>query len=326
MSVSSNPAVTSIPDHTQSYPASRVITTYEDLNYTDFTDLRNHWNLLSNRNPEAHEPILNSIVNGNLELLDRGYSKRHYTGKLSDIAFNLLDEHTWNTCTCSQMIANPLDASRYHTVNLNCGKDRYCPRCSFRAEQTFYHKYSPYWTSGLDFYHITFGAIAGEDTHIFDYSNIGTLFDTFHTKNKLIHKKLSNMIAGRTRWSFLRGCLWSEEAACIDLKQNIWSSHMHCIIASPKGSVIDLSYFDSLGMDILCKKISTKNYFDNCIRYLCKPIHISLKDQYAVHWSPGNSKALYRKVRQSMEILRMLFNKRKQDSMGYFRKPLSSDS
>src|ERR1022692_1985837 len=113
----------------------RSILTYEDLNFTDLTELRDHWNLISSRNHAAHDLILNSLVEGNLTQLDKGYSKRHQTGKLYEQAFNLLDEYTWNTCTCCQMNDNPLDPDRYITLNKPCGKDRYCPRCSFRNEQ-----------------------------------------------------------------------------------------------------------------------------------------------------------------------------------------------
>jgi len=305
----------------QLHTSSEHIRGYENLNFLNFQSLRDSWNLLSERDPVIHDRILDSIVNGNLIQLDKGYSKRYQVGKLEDQAFNLLDSYTWDCCICCEMRTNPLYPDRYTTPNRPCGKSRYCPRCAFRAEQSFWRKYSGYWTSGLDFYHITFGEPS--DFHVFDLQNIDSLLLNFHSKNRRIHVKLSNLLHSRTRYRYLLGALWSEEASCLNLLHNTWSSHLHCIIACPKGSVLDLSYFDDLGMDNLSKPILTKSYFDNCLRYLCKPMTGTLKDQYRVHWTPERSSMLYRRVRNDMEILQLLYNKRRKDALGYFRNPLS---
>jgi hypothetical protein len=296
----------------------RTLNSVEQINFTNFSEVLNNWNLIEARNPDLHLNIYSNLQDGNLSLLDKGFKQRHKDGKLSDHSFNLISEYTLPCLNCCRMDAEDLDATRYRTTNPLCGKDRYCPRCSFKKEQQFYRKFMPYYSTNKDFY-FYFITLTDKNLFLFNYNSWDILFEVFNQNIDKAKKLIGLMVNKRSKHKFMDGVIWSHEAACLNLEHQIWNNHLHLILAAPKGSVVDLTPFEEMNIICSINKIDSPTYFNNCLRYIHKPMNLTIKDRYSLEYTDSNSAILYRNTKNSIEVLNQLFKKRKHDTNGFFR-------
>jgi hypothetical protein len=289
----------------------------ENINFLNFHEVLFNWDLIESREPTYLSFLYHDLITNDLTLLDKGFRNRNKnSGKLSDLSFNLINEHTWSCCFCCHMDTSFTDINHYICSNKPCGKKRFCPRCAFRTEQAFAKKFSSHFSPKYDYHHIT---LTDPDFYFLFLSNLSYNLNNFQAKLKKAKNHLALMINGRTRHKFPIGSIWNMEAACINLFKNQYNAHLHIILAAHKGSCIDLSPFEDIGLQIHSVPILTQSHFNNCLRYIHKPMTETIKDRYAIEYSPSTASTLYQNINNGLDDLQMIFSGKKYDTQGIFR-------